>query len=173
MTMIPRAGHSVLRAARSELNPSRPLTRIQLSALSRLLSTLAVLEQREGKLNNASLSAVTAGTKLGGSVTGFVAGSGIKAVAEEAAKVKGIEKVLMVENGAYDKVRPFRILLNGLGCLILMMGVGPARELCASTGGEHQEGRFHTYNCWSFSVRKESPAQGSSIVRLATDIRYH
>ena len=63
-----------------------------------------MLEQREGKLQNGSLSAVTAAQKLGGSVTGLVAGSGIKGVAEEAAKVKGIDKVIMIENGAYDKV---------------------------------------------------------------------
>jgi electron transfer flavoprotein alpha subunit len=68
------------------------------------LSSLAVLEQREGKLNRGSLSAVTAAQKLGGSVTGFVAGSNIKAVAEEAAKVAGVENVIAVENGVYDKV---------------------------------------------------------------------
>lgn len=59
-------------------------------------------------MNHASLSAVTAAQKLGGSITGFVAGSGVKAVAEEAAKVKGIEKIIMVENGSYDKVGPYQ-----------------------------------------------------------------
>jgi electron transfer flavoprotein alpha subunit len=63
-----------------------------------------VLEQRDGKLNVSSLAAVSAGQKLGGSVTAFVAGSGVKSVADEAAKVKGIEKIIYVENGAYDKV---------------------------------------------------------------------
>lgn len=63
-----------------------------------------MLEQRDGRLQNASLGAVTAAQKLGGSITGFVAGSGIKAVAEEASKVKGLDKVIMVENGSYDKV---------------------------------------------------------------------
>ncbi|KAI9805971.1 MAG: hypothetical protein M1825_000585 [Sarcosagium campestre] len=76
------------------------------SRLARLLSTLAVLEQREGKLMHASLGAVTAASKLGGSITGFIAGSGIKAVAEEASKVNGLEKILTVENGAYDKGLP-------------------------------------------------------------------
>lgn len=74
------------------------------STTIRLLSALAVLEQKNGKLENSSLSAVTAAQKLGGSVIGFVAGSGIKAVAEEASKVRGLEKIIMVENGAYDKV---------------------------------------------------------------------
>lgn len=75
------------------------------SALRRLLSSLAVLEQRDGKLNHGSLSAITAAKKLGGSIHGFVAGSSIKAVAEEAAKVEGVEKIIAVDNAAYDKVR--------------------------------------------------------------------
>ena len=92
---------SVLRQARYYLRPSN---RQQQSVIARLLSSLAVLEQREGKLQHGSLCAVTAAQKLGGSVTGLVAGSGIKGVAEEAAKVKGIDKVIMIENGSYDKV---------------------------------------------------------------------
>lgn len=51
-----------------------------------------------------SLAAITAGTKIGGSITAFVAGSGVKSAADEAAKAKGVEKVVYVENGAYDKV---------------------------------------------------------------------
>lgn len=92
---------SVLRQAQYYLRPSN---RQQQSAFARLLSSLALLEQRDGKLQNASLSAVTAAQKLGGSVTGFVAGSETKGVAEEAAKVKGIDKIIMIENGSYDKV---------------------------------------------------------------------
>lgn len=75
------------------------------SALRRLLSSLAVLEQRDGKLNHGSLSAITAAKKLGGSIHGFVAGGNIKPVAEEAAKVEGVEKIIAVDNAAYDKVR--------------------------------------------------------------------
>ena len=74
------------------------------SAFARLLSSFAVLEQREGKLGHASLSAVTAAQKLGGSVTGFIACSGAKGVAEEAAKVKGLDRVIFVDNESYDKV---------------------------------------------------------------------
>jgi electron transfer flavoprotein alpha subunit len=100
--MIPIARHSVLRAARSQLYPTRALNQ---SALARLLSTLAVLEQRDGKLQSSSLSAIAAAQKLGGSVTGFLAGSGVKSTsAAEAAKIKGVEKVLAVENDAYEKV---------------------------------------------------------------------
>ncbi|KAJ5775757.1 uncharacterized protein N7511_000768 [Penicillium nucicola] len=102
--MIPIARYSVLRAARTQLQPTRTLNQ---SALARLLSTLAVLEQRDGKLQSSSLSAIAAAQKLGGSVTGFVAGSGVKATsAAEAAKIKGVEKVLAVENDAYEKGLP-------------------------------------------------------------------
>ncbi|KAL2157502.1 hypothetical protein VTH06DRAFT_6053 [Thermothelomyces fergusii] len=76
------------------------------AAMRRLLSALAILEQRDGKLNTGSLSAVTAAQKLGGSVHGFVAGSNIRPVAEEAAKVEGVEKIIAVDNGAYDRGLP-------------------------------------------------------------------
>ena len=103
--MIPRAGHSVLRQARTQLKRSTGPTPVaSLSALARLLSSLAILEQKDGKLNHGSLGAVTAAQKLGGSIIGFVAGGNIKAVAEEAAKVSGIEKIIAVDNAAYDKV---------------------------------------------------------------------
>lgn len=74
------------------------------AALRRLASTLAVLEQKEGKLNHGSLSAITAAQKVGGQVHGFVAGSNIKSVADEAATADGVEKIIAVDNGAYDKV---------------------------------------------------------------------
>ena len=103
--MISRAGFSILRHARTHLGPTTGPTPIaSLSALARLSSSLAVLEQRDGKLNQGSLGTVTAAQKLGGSITAFVAGSNIKGVAEEAAKVAGVEKVIAVDNGAYDKV---------------------------------------------------------------------
>ncbi|EDN91744.1 conserved hypothetical protein [Sclerotinia sclerotiorum 1980 UF-70] len=105
--MLSRAGQSILRQARTQLRPQAGPTPVaSLSALARLLSSLAVLEQREGKLNHGSLGAVTAAQKLGGSITAFIAGSNIKSVAEEAAKVAGIEKIIAIDNAAYDKGLP-------------------------------------------------------------------
>ena len=71
----------------------------------RLLSTLAILEQRDGQLNHGSLSAFTAAKKLGGSVHGIIAGKSVAAAAQEAAKIEGVEKIILVENEAYEKVR--------------------------------------------------------------------
>ena len=95
---------TAFRQIRCCLTPFGTFHRQHQSAFVRILSSLAVLEQREGKLQIASLSAVTAAQKLGGPITGFVAGSRVRSVAEEAAKIKGIEKIIMVENGIYDKV---------------------------------------------------------------------
>lgn len=71
---------------------------------ARLLSSLAVLEQKDGALNHASLSAITAAQKLGGPVTALVAGSNIRSVANQVAKVEGLQKVIAIDNAAYDKV---------------------------------------------------------------------
>jgi electron transfer flavoprotein alpha subunit len=95
---------SIARPITSCLRASRPLSAPSQAALRRLLSSLAVLEHKDGKLAHSSLSAVTAAQRLGGSITAFVAGSGMEGVADEAAKVKGLEKVIYVENAAYDKV---------------------------------------------------------------------
>ncbi|KAK4099646.1 electron transfer flavoprotein, alpha subunit [Parathielavia hyrcaniae] len=83
----------------------RPFARSP-AALRRLLSALAVLEQRNGELNMGSLSAVSAAQQLGGSVHGFVAGGNISGVASEAAKIEGVDKIIAVDNSAYDKGLP-------------------------------------------------------------------
>lgn len=101
--MFSAARQTVLRQARTSIR-TIPVSRN--ASLARLLSTLAVLEQREGKLNMSSLAAVSAAMKLGGPVTGFVAGGNIKGVADEAAKVAGLDKVIYVDNAAYDKGLP-------------------------------------------------------------------
>lgn len=101
--MFSVAGRAAVgQARRSQAVPARLISP---AALRRLLSSLAVLEQREGKLNQGSLNAISAAQKLGGSVTAFLAGNNIKAVADEAAKVEGVEKIIAVDNAAYDKVR--------------------------------------------------------------------
>ncbi|RPA94512.1 electron transfer flavo protein, alpha subunit [Choiromyces venosus 120613-1] len=72
----------------------------------RLLSTLAVLEHKEGKVSAQSFPVVTAASKFGGPITVFLAGSDSKKVAEQAAKLNGVEKVIYASNSAYDKGLP-------------------------------------------------------------------
>jgi electron transfer flavoprotein alpha subunit len=99
---------------RSQLRSSNPAS---CARRARCLSSLAILEQRNGKLNSSSQAAVAAAQRLGGPVTAFVAGTGAKLVAEEAAKIKGIEKVIFVENPAYDKVCWLALLSHSLQCV--------------------------------------------------------
>ncbi|MAL79435.1 MAG: electron transfer flavoprotein subunit alpha [Sneathiella sp.] len=64
--------------------------------------TVLVLSDHDNKALGAStLNAVTAATKLGGDVHILVAGSGCSAVADEAAKVAGVAKVLLVDDALY------------------------------------------------------------------------
>lgn len=95
---------SVLNKLHSHAQPVCHLRNPQSSIVRRLLSSLALLEQRDSKLNTSSLAAVSAARKLGGSITGFIAGGGIKPAAEEASKVKGLDKVVYVDNEAYNRV---------------------------------------------------------------------
>ena len=111
-TMISAGRRSVLRQARTHLRSERFIPVTYLSPLSQSLSSLAILEHREGKLQTGSLGSITAARKVGGSVTAFIAGSGAKSVAGEAAKVDGLEKIITVENAAYDKVINRRMALR-------------------------------------------------------------
>lgn len=99
-TVVPQ----LLRGRLAQATTTTPSAFYSPAALRRLASTLAILEQREGKLNHGSLSAITAAKKIGGAVHGFVAGSSIKSVADEAATADGVEKIIAVDSGAYDKV---------------------------------------------------------------------
>lgn len=69
----------------------------------RLASTLVVLERRNGKLKSNSLASICAAQKLDGPVHGFLTGRGARDAAAEAAKISGLEKVVYVDNEAYDK----------------------------------------------------------------------
>ncbi|CCX05190.1 hypothetical protein FPQ18DRAFT_22783 [Pyronema domesticum] len=94
------ANRTVLRALRTSRSNATYAT------VSRLLSTLAVLEHRGGKVSAGSLPSISAAVAIGGPVTAFVAGADSAAVAAEAAKLEGVSKVLHVPNGAYDKGMP-------------------------------------------------------------------
>lgn len=68
------------------------------STSNRFASTLVVADHDNATLNAATLSVVSAAGKVGGDVTVLVAGSGCGAVAEQAAAVAGVSKVLTADN---------------------------------------------------------------------------
>jgi len=65
------------------------------------MSILVIAEHDNAKLNAATLHAVTAAQKIGGDLHILVAGTNAGAVADEAAKVGGVAKVLLAEDAAY------------------------------------------------------------------------
>lgn len=64
------------------------------------MTVLVYAEHDNKELKSATLSAVTAATKIGGDVHVLVAGQGIDAVAETATKISGVAKVLKADNVA-------------------------------------------------------------------------
>ena len=65
------------------------------------MKTLVWVEHDNSEMKDATLAAVTAAGKLG-EVHLLVAGSGCRAVAEQAAKVAGVGKVHLADNAAYE-----------------------------------------------------------------------
>ena len=65
------------------------------------MAVLVVGEHDGAALKPATLSAITAAAKIGGGIAVLVAGSGCKAVAEAAAKVAGVERVLLADEPLY------------------------------------------------------------------------
>ncbi|MFN3834851.1 MAG: electron transfer flavoprotein subunit alpha/FixB family protein [Glycocaulis sp.] len=64
------------------------------------MAALVIAEHNNQSLNEATRAAVTAAAKMGGDIHVLVAGSGAKAVADEAAKVAGVKKVMLAESDA-------------------------------------------------------------------------
>jgi len=99
---------SILRSStRSFTQQQHHILQSQATSRRRLAGTLAILEQRDGNLQANALHVISAATKLGNPVTAFVTGSKGKEVADQAAKVEGVDKVVYVGNALYDKVCTF------------------------------------------------------------------
>ncbi|OZJ01668.1 hypothetical protein BZG36_05512 [Bifiguratus adelaidae] len=63
--------------------------------------TLLLVEHKDGAVTSTTYNALTAATKLGGSVTALVAGPSAEKVAEEVAKYAGVEKVLVAKDDTF------------------------------------------------------------------------
>ena len=64
------------------------------------MAALVIAEHNNQSLNEATRAAVTAAAKIGGDIHILVAGKGAKAVADEAAKIEGVKKVMLAESDA-------------------------------------------------------------------------
>jgi electron transfer flavoprotein alpha subunit len=65
------------------------------------MTILVIAEHNNKTLNSGTLNTVAAAVKLGGDIHVLVAGSGSQGVADEAAKISGIAKVLHSDDAAY------------------------------------------------------------------------
>eukprot|EP00127_Corallochytrium_limacisporum_P004198 Clim_evm143s157 gene=Clim_evmTU143s157 len=72
----------------------------------RFASSLVYVEHNNDKIASGTLNTVTAATKVGGSVTALVVGSKASGIAEQAAKIAGVEKVIAVEDAAFEGFLP-------------------------------------------------------------------
>jgi len=66
------------------------------------MSVLVLAEHDNSVLKDATLAAVTAAGQLGGDVHILVAGKGAQSVADAAAQVAGVSKVLLADDAAYE-----------------------------------------------------------------------
>ena len=92
------------------------------------MSILVMAEHDNKALNAATLNVVAAAQKIGGDITVLVAGSGAQAVADQAAKVAGVSKVLLADDAAYANQ-----LAENVAKLVAELGKGYTHILAAST----------------------------------------
>ena len=97
------------------------------------MSILVIAEHNNAELNAATLNTVAAAKAIGGDIDVLVAGAGCAAVADAAAKVAGVNKVLLADNAAYANLLPENVSL-----LIAELGKGYSHILApASTNGKN------------------------------------
>lgn len=92
------------------------------------MSILVIAEHDNNTLNAATLNVVAAAQEIGGDITVLVAGSGAQAVADQAAKVAGVSKVLLADDAAYANQ-----LAENVAKLVAELGKGYTHILAAST----------------------------------------
>ncbi|MCG8392121.1 MAG: FAD-binding protein [Pseudomonadales bacterium] len=92
------------------------------------MSVLVYAEHDNAALNKVTLSVVAAAKEIGGDITVLVAGKGCGAVAEEAAKIDGVSKVLCADNDAYEHQ-----LAENVGELVAEVGADYSHILAAAT----------------------------------------
>ena len=92
------------------------------------MSILVIAEHDNKTLNGATLNVVAAAQKIGGDITVLVAGSDAQAVADQAAKVAGVSKVLLADNAVYAHQ-----LAENVAALVADLGKGYSHILAAST----------------------------------------
>lgn len=92
------------------------------------MGILVYAEHDNSSLKGATLNVITAAKAIGGDITVLVAGSGCGAVAEAAAKIDGVAKVLCADNAAYEHQ-----LAENVAALVAEVGKDSSHILVAAT----------------------------------------
>ena len=92
------------------------------------MSVLVYAEHDNAALKGVTLNVVAAAKAIGGDITVLVAGEGCAAVADEAAKVEGVSKVLLADNAAYGHQ-----LAENVADLVAEVGKDYSHILAAAT----------------------------------------
>ncbi|TWA85985.1 electron transfer flavoprotein alpha subunit apoprotein [Azospirillum brasilense] len=92
------------------------------------MSILVIAEHDNAALKAATLNAVGAAAKIGGDIHVLVAGQGAQAVAEAAAKVAGVSKVLLADDAAYAHPLP-----ENVSPLVVNLAKGYGHVLAAAS----------------------------------------
>lgn len=92
------------------------------------MSILVIAEHDNAQLKASTLNTVTAASQLGDDIQVLVAGSGCGAVAEAAAKITDVSKVLVADDAAYEHP-----LAEGLSLLVTTLAEGYSHVLASAT----------------------------------------
>ncbi|MDG4717517.1 MULTISPECIES: electron transfer flavoprotein subunit alpha/FixB family protein [Thalassospira] len=97
------------------------------------MSILVIAEHDNTELKAGTLNTVAAAQKIGGDITVLVAGENCRGVADAAAKVAGVSKVLVADNAAYG-----HFLAENIAGLVTELADGYSHVLVpASTSGKN------------------------------------
>ena len=91
------------------------------------MSVLVLIDHENGAIKQPSRSAIAAATKLG-EVHALVAGAGVQAAADAAAKLPGVAKVILADAADYDHA-----LAEPLAALLVALAPGYTHLLAATT----------------------------------------
>ena len=92
------------------------------------MTILVIAEHDNAALNAATLNVVAAAKQIGGDIEVLVAGEACAAVADAAAKIDGVSKVVVADNAAYKYQ-----IAESMGDLVAELGAGYSHILAAAT----------------------------------------
>ena len=92
------------------------------------MTILVIAEHDNAALNAATLNTVAAAKEIGGDIEVLVAGEACGAVAEAAAKIDGVSKVIVADSAAYKYQ-----IAEAMGDLVAELGTGYRHILAAAT----------------------------------------